>query len=410
MPMKKRQRRIFLTLYALTILDTIIAFLLYSFLPDFLSSVSGNKQVWLSVLFGIFIGCQLISAPVLGYIGDQFGRRPVFLFATIATFFAQLYLLPRLLGGIVLNRLSDGMTNGIYSTTRSAITDISTTEEAPQRLGFIEAISSLGIILGPAVATVLLFLFVPRGFQSTTIIVSAAIVLSFINVCISLSIPETNKQSVHHFRFYELVRIIVQQVNPFQLFRRVRLLAKESPALGRLLFGVFFIGGAMGYYSYFIVFLSQGALQLTTERINQLMLVLGCIIFIVNTVFFRFIYKKISTWNYMRISLLCGIFIIPAYGLLTRDMVSLIVLFIIDSCTFSLSLSLLNGFVASSAPENKKGEAFGVMQGVMALSGFLTVIVYTALTAINITLPYYWFAACLVGAYIVIFFRQKHVY
>src|SRR6476646_11772100 len=111
-------------LYAIILVDVVVGAAVGPVLPDFVRGLR-QPQLWLSVGTGLFLGVQLFSAPLLGRLGDGYGRRPIFILSAVGTLLANALLLPVRASLYLVNRVSDGLTNGMYATVRSAITDIS---------------------------------------------------------------------------------------------------------------------------------------------------------------------------------------------------------------------------------------------------------------------------------------------
>ena len=114
-------------------------------MPDFVRGLA-QPQVWLSVGTGLFLGVQLVAAPLLGRLSDGYGRRPIFIVSAIGTLLATGLLLPVRAGVYFANRVSDGLTNGLYATARSAITDVSSPERLCRNQGLEGALISLGFV------------------------------------------------------------------------------------------------------------------------------------------------------------------------------------------------------------------------------------------------------------------------
>ena len=112
-------RRLWL-IYAIVLLDVVVGSATGPVLPQFVRNLS-QPQVWLSLGTALFLGVQLFSAPLLGKLSDGYGRRPILIVSAIGTFLANCLLLPIRLGAQLVNRVSDGLTNGMYATVRSAI-------------------------------------------------------------------------------------------------------------------------------------------------------------------------------------------------------------------------------------------------------------------------------------------------
>ncbi|WP_460501082.1 MFS transporter, partial [Hymenobacter agri] len=174
MPLLPSDRRLPL-LYAIILVDVIVGSAVAPVLPEFVRELP-RPQLWLSVGTGVFLGVQLFSAPLLGRLGDGYGRRPIFILSAVGTLLANALLLPVRAGLYFVNRVSDGLTNGMYATVRSAITDISKPEQLFRNLGIEGAIISLGFVLGPMASGLMLtFLAVPPAQQATYVVRLAAL-------------------------------------------------------------------------------------------------------------------------------------------------------------------------------------------------------------------------------------------
>jgi DHA1 family tetracycline resistance protein-like MFS transporter len=182
------QRRLPL-IFAIILVDVVVGAAIGPVLPEFVRGLP-QAPLWLSVGTGIFLGVQLFSAPLLGRLSDGYGRRPIFILSAVGTLLANMLLLPVRAGLYFTNRVSDGLTNGVYATARSAITDVSAPEQLFRNQGIEGAIISLGFVLGPMAAGLLLTgLQVPPPLQATYVI-RLAVALAALNVLLSLLLPK----------------------------------------------------------------------------------------------------------------------------------------------------------------------------------------------------------------------------
>lgn len=154
-----------LLIYAIVLLDVIVGSASGPVLPQF---VQGLAQPQLLLTFGtaLFLGVQLMSAPLLGTLSDQVGRRPVVLISAVGTLVANAFLLPVRTALFFVNRLSDGFTNGLYSLMRSSVADISAPADVVKTTGLVSTFQSLGSVLGPLVASAVLWLGPPKAQQA----------------------------------------------------------------------------------------------------------------------------------------------------------------------------------------------------------------------------------------------------
>ncbi|NRB65222.1 MAG: MFS transporter, partial [Saprospiraceae bacterium] len=136
----------------------------------------GNAYVY-GILGSIYPAFQLVGAPVLGRWSDRIGRRRVLLISQGGTFLAWLVFiwalvspkttllawgsgldmivitLPLLL--LFFARAIDGLTGGNVSVANAYLSDVSTPENRKANFGKMASSTSLGFIIGPAIASML---------------------------------------------------------------------------------------------------------------------------------------------------------------------------------------------------------------------------------------------------------------
>ena len=137
----------------------------------------GNGFIY-GILGAMYPFFQFIGAPILGRLSDKIGRKKVLVISQLGTFVAWMlfllaFLLPKtqlwqqnteLTGTyamtlpliiIFIARIFDGFTGGNVSVANAYLSDISTDEDRNANFGKMGASTSLGFVLGPAVAGVL---------------------------------------------------------------------------------------------------------------------------------------------------------------------------------------------------------------------------------------------------------------
>jgi DHA1 family tetracycline resistance protein-like MFS transporter len=386
-------RRTLPLLYAIILLDVVIGAAVGPVMPEFVRGLP-EPQLWLSVGTGVFLGVQLFSAPLLGRLSDGYGRRPIFILSALGTLLANALLLPVRAGLYFVNRVSDGLTNGMYATARSAITDLSPPERLFRNLGIEGAIISLGFVLGPMAAGLLLtVLHVPPG-QQAGYVVGLAVGLAGLNVLLSLWLPETHQQR-NGVRGAELRTELGLAINPLTLWKRLQAKNASNPGIRRIVLTQVALTLSLGYYFYFVPYVSMGELQLDARGISYLFMYFGALSIVLNYVFYTYFADRLNQRRAIVWLALLGTPVLLGYGLVGTSKGTFYALVTLDCFTLSLIQGLLEGRLARRTTEADRGEIFGLNQAFQALASFATAVVFGGLSVLDLRLPWAWFALCL---------------
>lgn len=129
---------------------------------------------WIGATYAIF---QFLLGPIMGNLGDRFGRRPVFLFSLFG--FSIDFLLMGLAPSIIwlfIGRAIAGGLGAIFGPANATMADVSTAENRAASFGKVGAAFGAGFIFGPALGGVLgdmstrLPFFVASGLAAATFI------------------------------------------------------------------------------------------------------------------------------------------------------------------------------------------------------------------------------------------------
>lgn len=380
-------------IYAIIFIDVIVGSAIGPVLPEFVKG-RDKPQLWLALGTGLFLGVQLFSAPLLGKLSDSYGRRPILVVSAIGTFLANCLLLPVRLGAQLANRFSDGLTNGMYATVRSAIADISPKDQLFKNLGLEGAILSLGFVLGPAVSGLLLTVFDVVPGDQARVVVTMAVCLSSLNILLSWTIRETMTGPPGIDRA-ALKTALVESVSVNTLW--ARLLAKDQRHRGlkQLVLMQLALTLCTGYYSYFVTFVSFGTLQLDAKAISYFFIYFGTLSIVINYVFYTYFADRINQRRAIIWLAALGVPVLAGYGFVGTSVIGLYVLITIDCLTLSLIQGLIEGLMAQRTADDDRGEVFGINQALQGLASFGTTLVFGALSLLDLRIPFVWFAVCL---------------
>ncbi|WP_405206917.1 MFS transporter [Aquimarina sp. LLG6339-5] len=174
------------------------------------TDLGGNGFIY-GILGAMYPFFQFIGAPILGKLSDRIGRKKVLVISQAGTFIAWLLflialILPKIplwssdsgfsgnymmtlpLVLLFLARIFDGFTGGNVSVANAYLSDVSTDKDRDKNFGMMGASTSLGFVLGPAVA----------GILASTVLgeilpISLAAIISLIAILvIFIRLPESN--------------------------------------------------------------------------------------------------------------------------------------------------------------------------------------------------------------------------
>ncbi len=397
-----RDYRLF-QIYAIIFIDVIVGSAVGPIVPEFVKGLE-RPQLWLAVGTGLFLGVQLFSAPLLGKLSDAYGRRPIFVVSSVGTFLANCLLLPVRVGYYFANRLSDGVTNGMYATVRSAITDISPKDQLFKNLGIEGAIISLGFVIGPAVSGLLLTVFdVVQGDQAKVVAIMA-VGLSSINMLLSWTLGETHQnppvRTGSRLEAEALKTEVKQSLDVSTLWKRLTAKDKQpgtgrSRGLKQLVLMQLALTFSTGYYNYFVTFISFGDLKMDAKEISYFFMYFGALSVVINYVFYTYFADRINQRRAILWLAALGAPVLGGYGLVGTSAVWLYVLVTIDCFTLSLIQGLIEGLMAQRTTDDDRGEIFGINQAMQGLGSFGTTLIFGGLSLLDLRLPFAWFGVCL---------------
>ena len=103
-----------------------------------------------------YAAVQFFAAPILGAMGDRYGRRPILIYTLLALSLDYLLMaVAPTLFWLFVARFIAGAASSTYSLAYAYITDITEAEKRAQRFGMVGAAFGGGFILGPVIGGLL---------------------------------------------------------------------------------------------------------------------------------------------------------------------------------------------------------------------------------------------------------------
>lgn len=146
-----------------------------------------------------FAVAQFFAGPVLGSLGDRFGRRPVLLAAMLAfSIDYGLMAFAPTLAWLFAGRLIAGITGAVYGPANAVLADVTPPEQRGATFGLMGAAFGLGFILGPAIGGLL------TEWGTRAPFLAAALLALGNAIWIAIALPETLDEA--HRRPFEWKR------------------------------------------------------------------------------------------------------------------------------------------------------------------------------------------------------------
>jgi len=137
------------------LIDTIGFGVILPVMPNLLMHMTGKTAADVTLTAGFLLttyaALQFVCGPVMGNLGDRFGRRPVLLGSLAAFSFDYLLMgFAPSVAWLFAGRAIAGIAGAVYSPAMAYIADVSPPEKRAQSFGMVGAAFGIGFILGPA--------------------------------------------------------------------------------------------------------------------------------------------------------------------------------------------------------------------------------------------------------------------
>lgn len=155
-----KPNRAILFILVTILIDTIGFGMIAPVMPELIRELTGEgfaeaARYGGSLMF-LFAAVQFVAAPILGNLGDRFGRRPVLLIslAALGVDYIVIALAPTIFW-LFIGRFISAIASATFATANAYIADVSPPDDRARHFGYLSAAWGLGFMLGPVVGGVL---------------------------------------------------------------------------------------------------------------------------------------------------------------------------------------------------------------------------------------------------------------
>ena len=183
MPFKHFMKKSPLATILLVVFVDLIGFgMIIPILPLYAKSFQAEE--WqIGLLLGCYSFMQFLASPVLGYISDRIGRKPVLLVSLLGSVIGYAVMAnAHSLTMLFIARIIAGICGASVGTAAAYIADITPAENRSRRMGLIGAAFGVGFVLGPAIGGILshFWTVAPFWFGAGLAFLNAIAVLLFL--------------------------------------------------------------------------------------------------------------------------------------------------------------------------------------------------------------------------------------
>ncbi|TGE28357.1 TCR/Tet family MFS transporter [Hymenobacter metallicola] len=344
---------IFITL----LLDVIGFGIIIPVIPKLISNLTGgtisDASRYGGWLMFAFASMQFLFSPVLGNLSDQYGRRPVLLFALLGFGLDYLFVaFAPTITWLFVGRIIAGITGASFTTASAYIADISIPEKRAQNFGMIGAAFGLGFIIGPVIGGVL-GQFGPR----VPFLVAAA--LTMINWLYGFFILPESLDEAHRRKFDW------RRANPVGSLRQLQKYPVILGMVGSLVLVYIAAHSTQSTWSYYTMYkfkwneawvgYSLGAIGTLTALVQGLLI------------------RRLNPWLGAKRSVFLGLaFYALGFSLFAFAPVGwMMFVFLIPYCLGGIAGPALQGIMSGQVPANEQGELQGALTSLVSLTSII---------------------------------------
>lgn len=325
-------------------------------LPHNLSIDAG--YIILGFLIAVFPIGQFLATPILGQLSDRYGRKPILALSILGTSVSYVLfaigILTKNIPLLFISRFFDGLTGGNISVAQAAIADLTKPENRAKTFGMLGAAFGLGFIVGPFLGGKLSDPHVVHWFNAATPFWFAAILALFNSSFILYRMKETN-QFMNNKKIL-WTKAVKNVVAGFTM-----------PKLSSIFIVNFFYFGGFTFFTTFVSVYLINKFNFTQGNIGDFFAYIGLLAAFTQAVVTRFFAKRFKETQILTYSIFLTAVFLVLY-LAPQKVWQLICIVPFFSMANGLTMANMNAIISKRAPEEIRGEIFGISNSVQALA------------------------------------------
>ncbi|MGA8658528.1 MAG: MFS transporter [Chthoniobacterales bacterium] len=333
------------TILSIVFIDLIGFGMIIPILPLYAARFRANE--WqIGFLLASYSFMQFLAAPLLGWLSDKYGRRPILLCSLLGSALGYLLMAnATALSMLFLARGIMGVAGASVGTASAYIADITAPEDRSRRIGLIGAAFGVGFVLGPAIGGVLSHLSVeaPFWFAGTLAMLNALAVLLFL--------PEPESHAARD----------KARLGTKEMFEQA-----GSWRLGVLVLTYFVAIAAFAIVTMIYPQVSVRRFELNQSQISYIFVVIGLVGALIQGGGIGRLSKHFGDLN-----LACAGLAIMAVSMVVMPLASSVHLFLLFTIGLAIGNSLsqptINALASKGASQNLQGRVLGALQSAGSL-------------------------------------------
>lgn len=306
---------------------------------------------WLAFVYALM---QFFCAPVLGNLGDRFGRRPVLLYAifSLAADYLIMGFAPTI-GWLFVGRALAGLAGASFTPAYAYVADISPPEKRAQQFGLMGAAFGIGFVLGPMIGGLL------GGLGPRAPFFTAA-AIAFANGALGLvALPESlARESRRPFEW--------RRANPIGTLRQMR----RYPAVMWLLGAVFLWQVGHQVLPSTWAFYTISRFHWTTRGVGLSLAFVGTVMAVAQGLLTRVLIPALGGERRAAVAgMLAAMVAYVGYALATQGWMMYVVS--LSTAIFALTYPSMNALASRQIPATAQGELQGAVASLYGLSAIV---------------------------------------